>query len=1062
MPWYVNSLFGQAAPPVDEPSSSLWYINVLVAVGTLAVSAFLGSYLGKKLRMPDHGWKIGVILFSFLASIAVLTLGPSLKLGVDLRGGVILVYEVDQAKKPENLDMPKLIDAINRRVNPGGLKEVVIRPFGAEQIEIIDPEIGKAEVDHLKRVISSVGDLQFRILANTRDNKDLIDRALAEPSKSKLLDSDGNELAWWVPVKAGQENSVIHYPEIGLRRREKGTGKNKVTVTEVLVLNDDYGVTGAYLTKAVSGEHEGTPCVNFGFDALGGQKFGQLTSEHVPDKLTGFTFKLGIVLDNELYSAPSINSPIHESGQITGSFTQDEVEFLVNVLNAGSLPAALNKEPISELYSGATLGSDTITKSLHAMLIASILVPLFMLWYYRFCGIVANIALVLNMLILFGVMLAFKAAFTLTGFAGLALTVGMAVDNNILVFERLREERNRGATLRMAIRNAFHRAGTTIIDCNLTHLIAATVLWFLGSDQLRGFAVTLWLGVVTSMYTAVFVSHVIFDIAEKRQWISDVKMKRWIGHTDIDFMGWFPYCLTASILITIMAIVVSFIRGQGLFDIDFTGGVSVQAVFEKPQDPDYVRHALEKRPEGERLPDLAINDVQLEGQPRYLQFLINTSEKDPAKVQEELKRVFPGKGEHALAHNSFDFTRLETISAAPPAKDAPAKKSAEPKKGQSRRDVPSRSMLALAGDNLLALALADETAKPAAAAPAVAQPAAAAKTAAEPAKAAKKPAAAEPVEVPSDRSLLRKPLPSEAAEEADSAEKPLAARPDPFAGGSRAELAFKIGVNHETLEQMLNAAIKQTGIGSASTLYELSNPKHVEGERLLFTDWSLKTTLSRDEAKKLLTAMQKQVAASPIFPASSQIGSAVASNTQQLAVLALVASWVCMIIYLWIRFQGVAFGLAAVVALIHDVFVMLGAIAISYYLADYLGFLLIDQFKINLTIVAAFLTIIGYSVNDTIVVFDRIREVRGKDPNVTRKMVNDSVNQTLSRTLLTSLTVFLVVVVLYFFGGEAVHGFAFALMVGVATGTYSSIYIAAPILLWLVGKREKVSALIQR
>ena len=160
----------------------------------------------------------------------------------------------------------------------------------------------------------------------------------------------------------------------------------------------------------------------------------------------------------------------------------------------------------------------------------------------------------------------------------------------------------------------------------------------------------------------------------------------------------------------------------------------------------------------------------------------------------------------------------------------------------------------------------------------------------------------------------------------------------------------------------------------------------------------------------------------PVFPASSTIGSSVAVNTRLVAVYALVASWVCMIIYLWIRFQGVAFGLAAVVALIHDVFIMLGAIAISIYVAPYLGFLMIDPFKINLTIVAAFLTIIGYSVNDTIVVFDRIREIRGKDPNVTRKMVNDSVNQTLGRTLLTSFTMLLVVVVLYVFGGEAVHG----------------------------------------
>ena len=699
------------------------------------------------------------------------------------------------------------------------------------------------------------------------------------------------------------------------------------------------------------------------------------------------------------------------------------------------------------------------------MLIASILVPLFMLMYYRFSGIVAVIALVLNMLILFAVMLAFRAAFTLTGFAGLALTVGMAVDNNILVFERLREERDRGATLRMAIRNAFHRAGTTIIDCNLTHMIAATVLWFLGTDQLKGFAVTLWLGVVTSMYTSVFVSHVIFEIAEKRQWIRDVKMMRWIGHTNIDFMSWFPYCLTASVLITIMAIVVSFVRGKGLFDIDFTGGVSVQAVFDQPQDADYVRKTLEKQPKAQRLPDLAINEVQMPDQPRRLQFLINTSEDNPVKVQDELKRVFPDK----LAHNSVEFTAPETISAAapvkkstPPAEISP-KKPAEPtKKGQSRSDLPSRAMLAFAGNGSLALALADEPAKSAAAKPAAKAPAGDAKSDVKSPATTEKSTAAPPVEPPSAKRPLRKPLPSEAAAAKVAAEEPAAAAADAFLGGSRAELAFKWSVNYETVEQMLQAAMKQTGIGSASTHHEFSNPDYTEGERVPFQKWTLRIMLPPDKVKTLLADMQKEVAASPIFPASSQIGSAVAGNTRLLAVYALVASWVCIIIYLWIRFQGVAFGLAAVVALVHDVFVMLGGIAISYYVADYLGFLMIDQFKINLTIVAAFLTIIGYSVNDTIVVFDRIREVRGKDPNVTRKMVNDSVNQTLSRTLLTSLTVFMVVVVLYFAGGEAVHGFAFALIIGVATGTYSSIYIAAPILLWLVGKRHHVAALMER
>ncbi len=257
---------------------------------------------------------------------------------------------------------------------------------------------------------------------------------------------------------------------------------------------------------------------------------------------------------------------------------------------------------------------------------------------------------------------------------------------------------------------------------------------------------------------------------------------------------------------------------------------------------------------------------------------------------------------------------------------------------------------------------------------------------------------------------------------------------------------------------MVDAAIKAANLGVEAVDYQLSNEKYVEGEHTTFKNWTLKFRLPPEKAKALLSTLAQQVDSSPIFPASSTIGAAVASNTRLQAVYALVASWICMIIYLWVRFQGVAFGLAAVVALIHDIFVMLGAIAISYYVAPYLGFLMIDPFKINLPIVAAFLTIIGYSVNDTIVVFDRIREIRGKDPDLTRKMVNDSTNQTLSRTLLTSFTVLLVVVVLYLFGGEGVHGFAFVLIVGVATGTYSSIYVASPILLWLVGKHVKTAA----
>ena len=1061
MPWYVNPLFAQAA--TSSRYAFPWYVDLLVAVATIVGSFFLGGYLGRKLRMPDHGWKIGICLFSLLASAVVVGLGPPLKFGIDLSGGAILVYEVDPTTKDPSkpVDMDKLVAAVQRRVNPGGQKEVTIRKYGVEQIEIVIPEKEEAEVQRIERIISRTGELEFRILANTRNDKELIERAQAEPNKTRIYDSANNLLAWWVPVKEGQERSVASYPDIA-RRTKKVKGANR-EVLEVLVENDIYNVTGGYLTQAAVGaDRQARPCVNFAFNATGGQLFGELTGNHLPDKLTDFTYKLGIVLDGELYSAPGIQSTIFDHGEITGEFTKEQVQDLVNVLNAGSLPAALTKEPISKLYSGPTLGEDTIRKSTDAMIISSILVPLFMLWYYRFSGLVANIALFLNMLMLFAVMLTIKAAFTLTGFAGLALTVGMAVDNNVLVYERLREELERGATVRMAIRNAFHRAGATIIDCNLTHMIAATVLYMIGSDQVKGFAVTLWLGVATSMYTSVFVARVIFDIAEKRQWITKVKMLRVIGHTNIDFMGWFPYCITASILITVMAIGVSFYRGTGLFDIDFTGGISVQALFDQPQDPAIVREKL-----ANRLEDVAVSDVRIADEKPGLRFEINTSESDMDKVKKVLTDAFGNK----LARNTVSFSKPKLVEATSPgaSKTPPPAKPAEvPKKSQSRNDLPQNTLLAMAGGNSLTLALADAPAKdkgatatppakntggtpvapaakpaaPAAKAPALV-PAAPAQTPAPPAQTPAKSTGGTPVAP----AAPKQPSPAE------TPEKP--AGPDPYAGGAQTTLTFKESLNQLAVKQLVTLAIEANKLSPDSVAFQVSRPDFVDGDNAKHTDWEVKLLLPPAKAEGVLKTLKQQVADEPIFPASSTIGGAVAGNTRIHAVYALAASWLCIIIYLWVRFQGVAFGVAAVVALIHDVFVMLGAVAISIYIAPFLGFLMVEPIKVNLPIVAAFLTIIGYSVNDTIVVFDRIREVRGKDPNLTRKMVNDSTNQTLSRTLLTSFTVFLVVVVLYLFGGEAVHGFAFALLVGVATGTYSSIYVAAPILLWLVGKHRE-------
>jgi SecD/SecF fusion protein len=226
---------------------------------------------------------------------------------------------------------------------------------------------------------------------------------------------------------------------------------------------------------------------------------------------------------------------------------------------------------------------------------------------------------------------------------------------------------------------------------------------------------------------------------------------------------------------------------------------------------------------------------------------------------------------------------------------------------------------------------------------------------------------------------------------------------------------------------------------------------------LRFSEWIIGLPIEFGPADEVMASLKQTLGSDPIWISSSSVGGRVAGDMVNRAFGALFASLLCIIAYIWFRFQRVIYGLAAVAALIHDVLITLGAIAVSYWVAGYLGFLMIDQFKISLTVVAAILTVIGYSLNDTIVIFDRIRETKGKSPRLTSEMINTSINSTLSRTLLTSLTTLLVVVLLYFFGGEGIHAFAFCLVVGVVVGTYSSIFVASPILLWLVNRYQPVA-----
>jgi SecD/SecF fusion protein len=573
-------LVAQAAVATELP----WYREpwgqALITIAAVAGPTFVAWLLAKRLRAADMWGRIAAVLVAATCGSLVTWWNWPPRLGIDLKGGLILVYEVDAAKEAErrraegeseagqvDLDkMDKLVNAVSRRVNPGGQKEVTVRRYGIDQIEVIVPEVDQAEVDLVKRIVSSGGALEFRIVANPRDARHQAAIEIARTAPGATVSLGGRPVARWVELDPLKMNPA----DPALVTRVAGDGRN-----EVLVVLDEDNVTGDLLGRCSPGFDESLqPCVKFTFNARGAERFGRLTSDNLPDPANRLESKLGIVLDGVLQSAPVIREAISSSGQISGGFKQQDVEVLVEVLNAGSLPAALVSEPISEQRISPQLGADTIQAGARAMALATVVVLLFMLAYYRFSGFVADLAVLLNIVLVLAVMISIKAAFTLAGLAGLVLSVGMAVDANVLIYERMREEIDRGAAVRMAIRNGFARAFSTILDSNLTTVITGLVLFAIGTDQLKGFAVTLVLGLMLNLFTAVFCSRVVFDLAERNGWLRRLNMARIFGQPNFRFVAWMPLALCLSGALILVGLAAAWARGPGLLDIDFTGGSS--------------------------------------------------------------------------------------------------------------------------------------------------------------------------------------------------------------------------------------------------------------------------------------------------------------------------------------------------------------------------------------------------------------------------------------------------------------------------------------------------------
>ena len=1169
---FINSdltmeLIAQAqtgAGTVGRGISGGQYIAVLVAAVVLIAPFLVGNFLAKKFRMPIYGTRFGWVLLAITVSSVVL-LNRQPGLGVDLLGGTILVYEIDSNKIGEAeaeggvaITSEDLLEPLTRRINPSGTQEIQIRPYGLSQIEIIVPEVQQQEVDRIKSLIEEAGILRFAILANQADHSVQIGfaRDQAEAANSgvrtseTVRDANGQVVAFWAnvdreivptedgsmapgPLRVNVATALLRNPETGsiINLTPDLLGGNSESAIaawvdaqgmsgiETLMVLDPYtgDVTGEDLAFAASVfDQNGAPAVAFTLTDVGSGKFLTLTTNNAP--VGERTRQLGIVLDDDLLSAPNIQSPIRKEGRITGRFTREEVDRLVQILKAGQLPAALTKQPIAENQIDATLGTDTIKKGVAAIGWSLVLVLVFIGIYYRRPGVVACVALILNLAMILATMVLINQPLTLPGLAGLVLTVGMSVDANVLIFERIREEIKKGTADRMAIRNGFSKATITIVDANLTTLITAIVLYAIGTDQIRGFAVTLILGILFSMFTAIYVSRTIFDVAERFRFLS-LRMTDGVNgirlaltrNGSVDFMRLGKITLIASAILIATGITALVYRGRGILDIDFAGGSSVQFRLDRAMTTDEIRAIVKPemvKPFGEILVDAgkvtedqlseAMNAAKTGGSTleetlvsrgftgdsdiseakavaEELPYTVNGVSMDGAeastiyKVDSSFRRVDDLKAAVVRAFQSSDSVDLVTYDIQLISKDSsgseaptgtPELESQSSIHPNAKKSQDNAVMLVSAfgqdnqndeTDDDSTEASNDEGNVEANAEPSQTNP--------------EETTSDAPAESPTD------PPVADTAEEGELSLPPeVLTRVDiqvGIAGQTAGEGDQPQGaaISEGTLKDTLVLVARDAGVALTdrvitATPVPVSDEENAQfaewstGSQLRFMRWSIELPLDTDQTNAVIAKMQARMNQDPVWVSSSAVGSRVAGDMIGRAFGALFASILCIIGYIWFRFQRVIYGFAAVAALLHDVLITLGAIAASYWLADALNFLLIDPFKISLTVVAAILTIIGYSLNDTIVVFDRIRETKGKATKLTGEMINTSINQTLSRTLLTSLTTLIVVVLLYAFGGEGIHAFAFALVVGVIVGTYSSIFIASPILLWLIERRD--------
>ncbi|HEX6225801.1 MAG TPA: protein translocase subunit SecDF, partial [Chryseolinea sp.] len=595
---------------------------------------------------------------------------------------------------------------------------------------------------------------------------------------------------------------------------------------------------GTVITEARSDLDEfAQPAVSMNMNATGTRVWAKWTAEASSKSPKG---RIAIVLDNTVYSAPSVNGEIpNGNSQISGNFTPEEAKDLANVLKAGSLPAPT--KIVEEEIIGPTLGEVARNQGLFSVVCGLALVVIFMIGYYGKGGAVANLSLVFNLFFVLGILAQLDAALTLPGIAGIVLTMGMAVDANVIIYERVREELRHGRRLREAIDLGFKRSFWTIFDSNITTFLTALMLYLFGQGAVKGFAITLMVGIATTFFTAVYISHVVIEwmIAKKGD-DSTINFKTVISNfeaskANFNFIGKRKLAYAFSAAVISIGILLIAIQGFN-YGVDFKGGRAYTVTFHDPVDA--------------------------------------------TELKTDLTESFQGAGTEVKNFGGNNVVKVTT--------------------------------------------------------------------------------------------------------------------------------SYLIDEEAETTDEKVKSTLI-AGLEKSTKLKFMADDSRVDAQHFTISS-------------------------------SSKVGANVADDTKAASLQATFLSLIAIFAYILLRFRKWTFSAGAVVALAHDALFVIAAFAIVRVFGI--------AFEIDQVFIAAILTVIGYSINDTVIIFDRIREYLQLGTSHDRaRIFNDAINSTLNRTIITSGTVLLVVIALLFFGGEVLRGFSFALLVGIVAGTYSSIFMAAPIVL---------------